>query len=206
VRGIAPRWPVSLIVLFTIATAAACTGSRPPDDPATDSAAPVTSRPDCGAGNEILMGNQVGAIRLGMPADSIKHVCAIASDSIEHPEGQPTRVIRIPIADGTLRVWANDGRVYSVLVETSHFRTADSIAVGSALESLLRYADLSGGYGEGNFYVMTDATPLCGLSFQLDFGANDSRPPVRRVTPQSLRPFSSAKVGAILVRGCLSNT
>jgi hypothetical protein len=210
VRGIADAKAMSRTVAFMMALAA-CSDSRPPADQTADSGAPVTSAPvtsrlDCGAGNHVLTGNQVGAIRLGMPADSIKHVCAVRSDSTEHPEGQPTRAIRIAIGDGTLRVWANDGLVSSVRVETSHFRTADSVAVGSTLERLLRYPDLGGGYGEGNYYVFSDALSLCGLSFHLDFGASGSRPPPGRVTPQSLKPFASARVAAILVRGCRPNS
>lgn len=197
---------IVIAIVIAIVMVAGCSGSPPhADQKPVDSAAPVARRPDCGASNEILTGNQVGAIRLGMPADSLKHFCPVLSDSTEHPEGQPTRVIRIPVGEGTLRVWANNGVVYNVLVETSHFRTADSIRVGSPLLPLLRHADLTGGYGEGDFYVFTNAAMLCGLSFQLDFGARGTRPPPRRVTPESLKPFASAKVRAILVRGCRPN-
>jgi hypothetical protein len=161
------------------------------------------SAQDCGASNPIMTGERVGALRIGMPADSIPRLCQIRSDSTEQSEGLPVRAIRIPVPEGTLRVWLNRDVIYNVLVETPHFRTPDSIRVGSPIERLLRYADLQGGTGEGGYFLWTNTQPLCGLSFEIEFPRGHLDWLQRPFSVQFLTPFAtSARVRRILLRQC----
>jgi hypothetical protein len=137
-----------------------------------------------------------------MPADSVRLVCQVQSDTTELAEGEPIRVIRIGVEGGSVRIWIERGAIHSIMVESPAFRTADSIGVGSPLARLLEYRDLTGGYGEGDYYVMSDSASACGLSFLMDFRVSGKRPPVDG-SRKALAPFAStAKVSGILIRGC----
>ena len=177
--------------------------------PAGEMAPPLTlSNRSCGVETARLTGDRVGAIRLGMTADSVKRVCRVVRDTVEMPEGQRQRALIIAVGAGgsdTLRSWVSDsGRVDNVFVESSRFMTSDSLRVGEPLARLLAYPGMTGAYGEGDFYMFSEQPPLCGLSFRIDFGRQ--RPPfIRNPSRETLEPYAnSARIGSILVRRCFA--
>ena len=167
--------------------------------------APFTPRPPtgrtCGVESGRLTGGRVGALYLGMPVDSVRLRCRVVRDTVEQDEGGDARYLVILVGPDTLRALVRSDRVDDILVQSSRFATADGIRVGTRLARLLSYRGLSGGAGEGEYYVDADSNPaLCGLSFRLDF---DGRRWPKHGPPKNLRPYaSSAKIDQILVRGC----
>jgi hypothetical protein len=162
----------------------------------------VNSRP-CGTNPMRILGDRVGAVRLDMPVDSVRMWCRVVADTFEYSEGERYRTLRIAIGRDTVRSWITDrGTVSNVEVTSPRFMTTDSIRVGTPLARLLAFRDLRWGYGEGDFFVMSDAPGVCGLSFAIDFGAN--RPQLRGdPTREQLEQLAStAKVRWILVRRC----
>jgi hypothetical protein len=149
----------------------------------------------------VLAGNRVGALRLGMPADSVRGLCLVVRDTTEMPEGQPTRMLIVVTAGDTLRATLAEGKVYSVVVESPRFRVADSLHAGMPLSRVLGLPKLSGGRGEYGLYVWSDEPPTCGISFLVDFAGRD--PMLRVVNRESLAPYAAgARISQALVRGC----
>jgi hypothetical protein len=155
----------------------------------------------CGVEGGQLRGDRVGALRLGMAPDSVKRVCTVVRDTTEMPEGQPGRVLVIAAGGDTLRASLEDGKVYSIVVESPRFRIADSLHVGMLLARVLGLPRLSGGRGEYGLYVWSDEPATCGVSFLVKFAGRD--PMIRTVNRASLEPYAnSARISQALVRGC----
>jgi hypothetical protein len=201
-------WIVAAIVIAacarqpkSAAPEAVPTPSPAPTKPAGEMSPPLVRR-TCGLESGRLSGDRAGAIRLGMHVDSVKRLCQVIRDTTHMPEGMPQRVIVIAAGGDTLRSWVTDsGRVLNVIVESPHFMTPDSLRVGVPLGRLLGYPGITGAYGEGPFYVFSDAPAICGLSFEIDFGRQ--RPFIRNPTRETLEPYAnSARVRSILVRSC----
>jgi hypothetical protein len=207
------------LVLAGVAALALSSCRKPAPKPDT-SAAPAPSAPaqttprgevsppltidsrTCGVETRRLSGARAGALRLGMPADSVRQLCRVVRDTLESQEGEKVRRIVVAVEGDTLRVPVVEGRVHSIVVESRHFMTSDSVRVGMPLSRLLAYPGLTGAYGEGDFYVFSDAPPVCGLSFRIDFGQR-GQPFIRNPSRESLEPYgASARIEAILVRRC----
>ena len=172
--------------------------------PSGEAAPPLTiSNRSCGVELGRLTGDRVGAIRIGMTADSVKRVCRVVRDTVAMAEGDPYPVLVIAVGRDTLVAWMTDsGKVNTVHVRSSRFAAADSLRVGMPLGRLLSYPGMVPYYGEGNIVMFSDAPSVCGLTFIIDFG--ERRPPnVRDLTRETLEPFaSSASIAMIVVRGC----
>jgi hypothetical protein len=164
----------------------------------------VLGQPICGAENRLLTGDGVAGLHPGMPIDSVKLLCRVVRDAVEQNEGGGTRYLAILIGPDTLRAEIVDERVDRILVESARFATADGIRVGTRLGRLLAFRGVTGGMGEGEYYVDADASrSLCGLSFRLDFAGRRWPKRIPDGSARSLEPYaSSAKVDKILVRGC----
>lgn len=163
--------------------------------PSAPGVAPGSLGP-CGA--PMIDGDGLGAIRIGMDADSVKTRCTVARDTVEmRGEGEQERVLVVAIGGDTASVEISSGRVWRVDVRTPKLRTADSLGVGTPLTKLLALkGGVQGLVGEGNLFVITQAR--CGLSFQLSTraGARDwQRPQLRSLPPDT-------RVTRVLVIGC----
>ena len=183
----------------------ACRGPSPAKPAPTPPIVAATSVPaptrTCGVEQGQLRGDRVGALRLGMSPDSVKRLCTVVRDTTEMPEGQPTRVLIVATAGDTLRATLEDGKVYSVVVESPRFRLADSLHAGMPLSRVLGLPKLSGGRGEYGLYVWSDAPETCGVSFLVRFAGRD--PLIRDVSRATLEPYAAtARITQALVRGC----
>lgn len=136
-----------------------------------------------------------------MSPDSVKRVCSVVRDTTEMPEGQAQRMLIVATAGDTLRASIEDGKVYSIVVESPRFRMLDSLHAGMPLSRLLGLPRLTGGRGEYGLYVWSDAPETCGVSFLVRFAGRD--PMIRTVNRESLEPYAtSARITQALVRGC----
>ena len=192
-------------LLLGVALLVACRSKAPA--PATPQpTAPIVPPPaaavrSCGAEEGTLRGDRVGSLRLGMSPDGVKRVCTVVRDTTEMPEGQPQRMLVVTTAGDTLRAAIEDGRVYSIVVESPRFRMLDSLHAGMPLSRLLGLPRLTGGRGEYGLYVWSDAPETCGVSFLVRFAGRD--PMIRAVNRESLEPYAaSARITQALVRGC----
>lgn len=156
----------------------------------------------CGAESRVLTGSRVGALRIGMTADSVKLLCTVVRDTIEDAEGMPARVLLVAIGEDTLRVSVDRDVVRTIWLRSPRFQTADSLGVGASLARLLKFPEIFGGYGEGPSLFVYPNREICGLSFQLDDSTSRAYRARGRVTKQTLAPFAqSAKVIGVIVIG-----
>ena len=194
--------PRRLSLLLLLAACRGPTPAKPAPTPpiVAASPAPAPTR-TCGVEQGQLRGDRVGALRLGMSPDSVKRLCTVVRDTTEMPEGQATRVLVVAAAGDTLRATLEDGKVYSVVVESPRFRIADSLHAGMPLSRVLGLPKLSGGRGEYGLYVWSDAPETCGVSFLVKFAGRD--PMIREVSRAALEPYAAtARITQALVRGC----
>jgi len=167
--------------------------SAPP--PAAPGVAPGTPGP-CGA--PIIDGDGLGAIRIGMDADSVKAHCTVARDTVEvRSEGQAERILVVALGGDTASVEIDSGRVWRIGIRTPKLRTADSLGVGTRLSTLLALkGGVQGLVGEGHMFLIAEAR--CGLSFELSAPAAPGD--WQRARMRSL-PATTA-VTRVLVIGC----
>ncbi len=162
-----------------------------------------TPLPTCGVERGTLTGNRVGAIRIGMPADSVKIVCHLVRDTLESAEGDLYRVLVVLAADDTLRAGIWHDRVRSVILRSARFSTADSLHVGISLARLRTYPGMEGADGEGEYFVYDETDPrTCGLSFRLDLGPRGLGSIPSGLVRALPAAASKLVVDEILVRGC----
>lgn len=193
-----PVTSLSRYVAAALVLVAACSGSREPEASDTSSA-PVP----CAGGGGILAGDRVGTLRLGMSLDSAKVLCPAGIDTVQYDEGERIRVLLAASGPDTIIASVNDGTVGTLWTTSPAFVTADSMRAGSALSRLLRLPSLTGGSGEGRFYLWNEGEEECGMSFLLDESTARRLQRVSRVTVETLRPFATTgRITAVLVRGC----
>lgn len=181
-------------------------GAEQRSDAATDAQDSVTSRSTASratetCGRPVVDGSGVGAIHIGMAADSVKAHCVVARDTVERrSEGQLERILVVPFEDDTATVEVNDGRVWRIEITDPGLRTAAWLGVGTPLSELLALkGGVQGLTGEGNLFVITEA--LCGLSFEL----SQPRSPAGDWPEARLRTLpKSTVVKRVLVIGCQS--
>ena len=111
---------------------------------------------------------RVGAVRLGISADSVRLLCPVARET--DIKEYFARVLVVPIASESLFVWTTHGVVERIEVTSPRFRTVDSLGVGSPLARLQRLTGMDAGVGDGSDVVMiyTSSGNACGLSFRVD--------------------------------------
>jgi hypothetical protein len=142
----------------------------------------------------------VGALRIGVPLDSVRARCLVLRDTVElRAEGQPARIVSVPIGGDTVEAEIVDGRVWRVTVARPGLRTADSLGVGTPVTRLLAlFPRAIGAHGEGGIYA---TSTRCGLSFRLTDLAPGAR--FRGGTTAALRALPpGAAVTRVLVTGC----
>jgi len=178
----------------------ACAGADDVDGNTRDSGR--TKAASCGAEPGVLTGSRVGALRIGMTADSVKLLCTVVRDTIEEAEGMPARVLLVAIGADTLRVSVDRDVVRTIWLRSPRFQTGDSLGVGTSLARLLTFPEIFGGYGEGPSLFVYPNREVCGLSFQLDDSTSRAYRGRGPVTKQGLAPFAqSARVVGVIVIG-----
>jgi hypothetical protein len=140
-----------------------------------------------------LTGDALGDLRIGGSIDELRRRCRVVRDTVVRgAEGMPERRMIVDLGRDSVVAVIDSNRVWRVQVQSSTFRTADSLGVGSQLRGLRRTgARLL--TGEGAYFVTLPSH--CGLSFRLrgvEFG---------RLRTLAQVP-DSATVGEVLVVGC----
>lgn len=149
--------------------------------------------------DRLITGARVGALRIGMPADSIHEHCPVVRDTVRPDnEGNPARVMSVAVATDTVMAEIVDGRVWRIQVAEPGLYTADSIGVGTPVAQLLDIPDARAITGEGALFMVSPNR--CGVSFELSSGY----PPASRADPAALLRAlpPSTVVVRVLVFGC----
>lgn len=173
-------------------------GATPPAA-TTGTTSPGAPRVADSCGRPVIDGDGVGSIRIGIAADSVKALCAVARDTMElRAEGARERILVVAFGSDTANVEVNAGKVWRIEIVDSGLRTADFLGVGTPLATLLMLkGGVQGLTGEGNLFVITEAR--CGLSFEL----SEPRSPSGNWPAERLRTLpKSTVVKRVLVIGC----
>ena len=149
----------------------------------------------------MLTGSGVGKLQIGASADGVRTACTVVGDSTEmDEEGNPARVLRVDAGRDTLVAEVDSGRVWRITVDHRAFVTRDSLGVGTTLDRLLQFSDVSGLEGEGGLFVVSPSH--CGLSFRLhhDVAEGQHRGKWTLSDLRTLPP--STPVDQVLLVGC----
>jgi hypothetical protein len=172
-----PRFPLSLCVPVLLASAA-CSEAAP-------------------CAGSVISRDGVGAVRIGMPLDSLRGLCRIVRDTTEMNEGDAGHVVYALVGGDTLRVEIDEDSVWRIAVRRPGFATDDSIRVGTPLSSFLVGRHPTIGVGEGTVYVFDPRHP--GNSFGL---SGEAYARVPNLTPAELAGLPpSTVIDEILVTG-----
>jgi hypothetical protein len=152
-------------------------------------------------GSPVLLDQSIGNLRIGASVDSVKKQCRVVRDTTQlGGEGMLERTITVAFPAGLIEAEIMNERVGRIRVESPAFRTPDSLGVGSSISEILRLDDPTGGFGEGDFYVIS--RKHCGLSYRVTGG----RIPAgsnRRWDRKTLSELpASIKVDQVLVYKC----
>lgn len=123
----------------------------------------------------LIESNGVGPIHIGMPVDSVRATCHIVRDTMEMSEGDLYREVYVQVDDDTVSFDVNGDRVRTILVNSPHFMTSDSIHVGMRLSRFLKGRQVQILVGEGEV-VLLDRAHHCGNSFALSSQAYRALP------------------------------
>jgi hypothetical protein len=155
----------------------------------------------CGSARPTLGGDGIGGLRIGAPADAVKQVCRVVSDKVElGREDVPTRILKVKFAGDFVEAVIDEGRVWSVTIDTPGLRTETGLGVGTSLSDLLRQPDLVGDIGEGDLYVFTSGQ--CGMSFRLNYTPTEADDTEAWTTAHLSRLPRTTKVVQVLLYGC----
>jgi hypothetical protein len=159
------------------------------------------AEPGCGPANPSLNGEGVGALRIGAPVEEVDRRCRVLSDKIV-PGGEdiPTRMLRVKFAEAVVEAVIDEGKVWSVKIDTSSLRTDTGLGVGTSISDLLRQPDLTGDVGEGDLYVFTSRH--CGVSFKLSYTPSEADDNEAWTTAHLSRLPRATKVVQVLLTGC----
>jgi len=159
----------------------------------------VATRAGGSCGRPVVDGDGVGAIRIGMPVDSVKAHCAVVRDTVElRSGGQLERILVVAFGGDTANAELSAEQVWRIEITDPGLRTADWLGVGTPLATLLALKGGTQGLtGEGNLFLITQAR--CGLSFEL----SEPRSPAGSWSAERLRTLPpSTVVTRVLVIGC----
>lgn len=126
--------------------------------------------PGCGiTAGAAISDTGLGVLSIGTSVDSVLAACQVIRDvRTLDAEGVPTRILSVDLSWDVVYVVLDDSdRIWRVEIGGAHFRTSDSIGVGTPIEALLRIPGLKAVEGEAVLYAISDAR--CGLSFRLSY-------------------------------------
>ena len=178
-----------------------CTAKDSPRDSSTGSSTASSMRAEArSCGDNLIREDGIGALRLGMPVDSVKAICTVAFDTVRPgPEGMSERVLKVEFPPQAVEAEIVADSVWRLNVTTPEFQTRDSIRVGTTVPELLRHDDAQGLVGEGKLVVVFRRQ--CGMSFILTGGIPRGR--VRNWNRDALAKLpANTTVERILVYGC----
>jgi hypothetical protein len=158
--------PILSFVAALLLAACGDSGQSTSDSAAADTTTqlPVATRPSCN--EHRITGEGIGALRIGLPIDSVRILCNVTRDTITRAsEGQMARVLSVAIDNDTVLAEVDSARVRRILVRSQELYTIDSLSVGSSIKMLTPLPDLNPMVGEGYLYVTSSAH--CGMSFRL---------------------------------------
>jgi hypothetical protein len=151
-------------------------------------------------GEPVVRDEGVGELQIGAPVDSISARCLVLRDTTAiGAEGMPARKLAVFLPPDTVEAEVVNSRIWRLSIVSPHFRTTDSLGVGTPLSRLLKLRNPRGMTGEGKFFV---ASPdHCGMSFRLaNAGPGAQRGDLDQAGLNRLP--KSATVSEILVFGC----
>jgi len=191
---VAPQLSIGFrLLLFALAVAGGC--SRPLQSRR------VARYAKCSPG--YISDSAVAGLPIGASVASVKEHCRVLEDTtFPGLEGLPERTLLVEIGSDTLVAVIDSDRVWRIEIQSSRFRTQDSLRVGSRLSRLLRDSSARALIGEGNYYVVMGSH--CGLSFALPHIQLPR--PMGDLDAATLRALSDTlPIQEILVVGCDSS-
>ena len=155
----------------------------------------------CGPVHPTLAGDGVGALRIGATVQEVSRRCPVVSDKIVRgDEDIPTRMLKVKLAGALVEAVIDEGKVWSVKVDTPTLRTRSGLGVGTSISDLLRQPGLVGDLGEGDLYVFT--LSHCGMSFRLGYTPTEADHGEAWTTTHLSRLPRTTKVVQVLLYGC----
>ena len=151
-------------------------------------------------GEPVVRDEGMGELQIGAPVDSVSAHCLVLRDTTAiGAEGMPARKLAVFLPPDTVEAEVVNNRIWRLSIVSPHFRTADSLGVGTPLSRLLKLRNPRGMTGEGKFFV---ASPEhCGMSFRLlNAGPGAQKGDLDQAGLKRLP--KSAVVSEILVFGC----
>jgi len=128
------------------------------------SPAPTRQQPSCG--DEIIGDEGIGELRIGATVESVRQKCnVVRGTTVIGTEGMLARKLTIGFSRDSVEAEIVKGRVWRIAVLSPHFRTSDSLGVGTPLARLLQLKNPRGMTGEGRLFVAS--AEHCGISFRL---------------------------------------
>jgi hypothetical protein len=109
-------------------------------------------------------------------------------------------VLKVKLAGAVVEAVIDEGKVWSVEINTSTLRTSTGLGVGSSISDLLRQPGLIGDVGEGDLYAFTPAH--CGMSFKLSSTPTEVDHGEAWTTAHLSRLPPTTKVVQVLLYGC----
>ena len=164
------RFAVLLMLPFAACRTETRSAQAPPAVEKTTAAAPASVDGTAGrrarCAPAAFDGRGIGALRIGLPVDSLRALCRVVRDTTElRDEGMSAHVLDIVIGADTIEAEVESDRVWRIAVRSAGLRTADSLGVGTSRAKLLALPDAHEISGEGRTYVVSPAR--CGLSFRI---------------------------------------
>lgn len=195
--------PIIILAAVSCLLASACRLERPgfADSIAEREAIHAHTGLACGVSDSTwLSGNGIGALQLGLPADSVRRACHVLADTtVTGPNGR-TRGLRVDlIRDTVFAELSTDSVVSRLRVVGRGIRTREGYGVGSTLENVMHWPDLTSATGEGSLFVTSPSH--CGMSFRLAGPAPVPPSPQSGVKALKHTP-GEVRVSEVQIYGC----
>ena len=164
------RFAVLLMLPFAACRTETRSAQAPPAVEKSTAAAPASfdsaSRRRASCAPAALDGRGIGALRIGLPMDSLRTLCRVVRDTTElRDEGMSAHVLDVAIGVDTVEAEIESDRVWRIAIRSAGLRTADALGVGTSRAKLLALPGAHEISGEGRTYVVSPAR--CGLSFRV---------------------------------------
>jgi hypothetical protein len=123
---------------------------------------PGLGLPSCGITTESRVSEDgLGMLRIGMPLDAIRGGCAVLSERVTDSIGSA----RVDLGRDTALVELSKGAIRRIVLTHQAYRTADSLGVGTHINTLMRLREATAITDRNRLYAISPA--YCGLRFLL---------------------------------------
>jgi len=160
----------------------------------------------CGVSDSTsLTATGIGDLQLGLSADSVRRACHVLADTtMVGANGQPARALSVDaIRDTVLAELNGDSVVSRLRVLGGGIRTREGYGVGSTLENVMHWSDLTSATRDGSLFVMSPSH--CGMSFRLAGPAPVAPSPQSGVKALKHTP-GEVRVNEVQIYGCRDTT